>query len=432
MAAGQQRTKRLWDFLTRPQGVWLFLVASLSVLVVAGWLRRFPTVPDPMLYGQLQFTSGILALTFAATALVRFRGTRDRLPLMLASGFLIVGATLASSSLVLLRLSESDSSVSLRDPMSWVMSRTLLALLFVAAFMVERRLPAARHPGREITLALVLVVISAFLLGTIHLRLPADLVVHPDGIFPRPGNLFPAGLFLFATIAYHRRLRRASSPFDRSLYLAAALNTTCCLAASQSVRRLDAAFAFAEILQFTSYVVLVGGALLDNVQLFESVRQLAVSDALTGLANYRRLVSELESEIKRSERTRRPFALLLFDLNGLKRINDQFGHLVGSRALCRVADVLRLHSRTIDTCARYGGDEFVLILRETGMEAGKEVGRRICDRVANDMEQPRISVSVGVAVYPADGATIEALLDSADRALYRVKGYAPERLPVRE
>jgi diguanylate cyclase (GGDEF)-like protein len=315
--------------------------------------------------------------------------------------------------------------------MSWVMSRTLLALLFVAALVVEQRLPSARHFGREITAALVLVVVSAFVLGTVHLRLPADLVVHPDGVFPRPGNLVPAGLFLLATFAYHRRLRRASSPFDRSLYLAAGLNTACCLAASQSVRRLDAPFAFAEILQFTSYAVLVGGALLDNVQLFESVRKLAVSDALTGLANYRRLVSELESEIQRSGRTGRPFALLLFDLNGLKKINDRFGHLVGSRALCRVADVLRLHSRTIDTCARYGGDEFVLVLPETGREAALEVVRRIRDRVATDPEQPRISVSAGVAIYPEDGTTIEMLLDSADRALYQVKGSAHERLPVR-
>lgn len=412
--------------------MWLFLAAGASVLVLAWWLRRLSTVPDPLHYGQLQFTSGILALTFAATALVRFRGTRDRLPLMLACGFLIVGATLASSSLVAKPLSEADSGVSLRDPMSWVMSRTLLALLFVAALVVERRLPAARHVGREIAAALGLVVLSAILLGTVHLRLPIDLVVHRDGAFPRPGNLFPAGLFILATIAYHRRLRRTASPFDRSLYLAAALNAACCLAASQSERVLDAPFVFAEIFQFTSYVVLVGGALLDNVQLFESVRRLAISDSLTGLANYRRLVDELGSEIERSGRTRRPFALLLFDLDGLKKINDRFGHLAGSRALCRVADVLRSHSRSIDTGARYGGDEFVLILPETGMEAAQEVGRRICDRVANDPEQPPLSVSAGIAVYPDNGTTIATLLDSADRALYREKGRTPERLPMPE
>ncbi|HXJ17014.1 MAG TPA: hypothetical protein VNM68_07425, partial [Candidatus Polarisedimenticolia bacterium] len=106
MATEGDNTHRLWKFLTKPQGIWLFLVAALSVLLLAGWLRRFPTVPNRLLYGELQFTSGILAFTFAATALVRFRGTRDRLPLMLASGFLIVGATLASSSLVALGVAQ--------------------------------------------------------------------------------------------------------------------------------------------------------------------------------------------------------------------------------------------------------------------------------------------------------------------------------------
>ena len=114
-------------------------------------------------------------------------------------------------------------------------------------------------------------------------------------------------------------MKHSTSPFDHSLYFAAGLNVACCLAASQSEHRLDAPFAFAEILQFSSYAVLLGGALLDNVHLFESVRHLAVTDPLTGLANYRRLVDALEGEIQRSGRTGRPFSLLLFDLDGLKR-----------------------------------------------------------------------------------------------------------------
>jgi diguanylate cyclase (GGDEF)-like protein len=204
----------------------------------------------------------------------------------------------------------------------------------------------------------------------------------------------------------------------------------CCLAASQSEHRLDAPFAFAAIFQFSSYAVLLGGALLDNVHLFENVRQLAVSDPLTGLANYRRLVDDLEVEIQRSRRTGRPFSLLLFDLDGLKKINDNYGHLVGSRALCRVADMLRVNSRTIDTAARYGGDEFALILPETGMNAAHEVAHRICDRVARDGELPSISVSVGVAAYARDGETLEALVGAADQALYKRKGRTVRKLSV--
>jgi len=94
----------------------------------------------------------------------------------------------------------------------------------------------------------------------------------------------------------------------------------------------------------------------------EQLRYLAASDPLTGLANYRRLTEVLDAEIRRSDRSGRPFAVLLFDLDGLKQINDRWGHLAGNRALCRLADSLRLHCRSIDTAARYGGDEFALVL----------------------------------------------------------------------
>jgi diguanylate cyclase (GGDEF)-like protein len=151
------------------------------------------------------------------------------------------------------------------------------------------------------------------------------------------------------------------------------------------------------------------------------LRQLAVRDPLTGLANYRQLITELEGEIRRSQRTGRPFAVLLLDLDGLKKINDRHGHLVGSRALCRLADALRASSRVIDTAARYGGDEFTLILPETDEAAAEQVARRIAERLATDREPPVLSASAGVAVFPQDGDTIEALLGAADGALYAAK-----------
>jgi diguanylate cyclase (GGDEF)-like protein/PAS domain S-box-containing protein len=155
----------------------------------------------------------------------------------------------------------------------------------------------------------------------------------------------------------------------------------------------------------------------------ERVRFLALHDPMTGLANYRKLMEALETELDRSARSKRPFALLLLDLDGLKGINDKYGHLIGSRALCRLADVLKRHSRTIDTAARYGGDEFVLILVETDRSAAAVVANRIRDRVAKDGEKPPISVSMGVTVCPEDGETVESLLGAADRELYKQKGY---------
>jgi diguanylate cyclase (GGDEF)-like protein/PAS domain S-box-containing protein len=153
----------------------------------------------------------------------------------------------------------------------------------------------------------------------------------------------------------------------------------------------------------------------------DHLRHLAATDALTGLANYRRLSETLESELKRSDRTARPFAVLILDLNGMKRINDRHGHLAGNRALCRLADIFRFSCRSIDTAARYGGDEFAIILPETDAKEADAVGRRICDRLSNDCEEPLLSVSVGIAVYPEDGTTIDTLFQAADRALYKMK-----------
>lgn len=159
----------------------------------------------------------------------------------------------------------------------------------------------------------------------------------------------------------------------------------------------------------------------------ERARNLSVSDPLTGLANYRQMVEALETEIKRFGRNERPFVLLLLDLDGLKKINDAHGHLAGSRALCRLADMLRLYSREMDTAARYGGDEFVLILPETDADAARLVAQRITKKLAEDGEEPKLSVSIGMAVYPTDGETIHEILGAADRDLYRDKGVPKKR-----
>lgn len=168
----------------------------------------------------------------------------------------------------------------------------------------------------------------------------------------------------------------------------------------------------------------------ERKQAEEQIRNLALTDSLTGLANHRRLFDVLNSEINRYDRTARPFSILLLDLDGLKKINDTYGHLVGSRAIARVAEVLRMQLREMDTPARYGGDEFAVVLPETGSEAIQKVARRISERLRTDAEEPRLSVSSGAAIFPEDGRNIDELLAAADRALYRQKR-ASKRLPIR-
>src|SRR6201997_4440309 len=176
--------------------------------------------------------------------------------------------------------------------------------------------------------------------------------------------------------------------------------------------------------------IALGGALLDNARLFEQVPHLAVSAPLPGLANYRRLLDVLETETERTNRNGRPFAVLLLDLDGLKKINDTHGHLVGSHALNRLAHILRIHCRAIDTAARYGGDEFALVLPETLRDEAERVANRIRAVMASDPEYPQLSASIGISIYNGHGERIEKLLSDADAQLYNEKSRRGKRHPT--
>ena len=166
----------------------------------------------------------------------------------------------------------------------------------------------------------------------------------------------------------------------------------------------------------------------DQRALEDQLRKRADSDGLTGLANYRQLVDVLDGEIMRSKRTGREFTLLFLDLDGLKQINDHYGHQTGNQALCRLANVLRLCCRSIDTAARYGGDEFALVLPETAAGPAMLVAQRICELFVDDGEEPKLTVSIGIASYPQDAETIGPLLYAADKALYSMKSQRKESL----
>ncbi|HYK40493.1 MAG TPA: diguanylate cyclase [Candidatus Eremiobacteraceae bacterium] len=166
------------------------------------------------------------------------------------------------------------------------------------------------------------------------------------------------------------------------------------------------------------------GVALDITERKRSEEQMlyhATHDGLTGLANYREFSDRLEQEVKRAGRARNSFAVLLLDLDGLKQINDRSGHLAGNRALKRLANVMREHCRSVDLPARYGGDEFALVLIDTDPAMAEQVAERIRGCLCKASGEPPLGVSIGVASYPVDGQTGQELLEAADRRLYARK-----------
>jgi len=421
-----ERTGQFGRILKVSQRVGGLFLAGAAFAAVAWWLRRLSYEADPAIHGYLEIVGSVLALTFAANALVRFRGKYDRVALLVAHGFVVAGVLETISGLSFYSRVAGASSVPHAMPLEWMVVRTFLAALLLVALFVEHRLPQPRNPSRELLSTIAIVVAVMYLTGLFYalaayIGAPLQVQFGVDSLVPRPWHLLPGALFFFAAVGYWQRLKETTTAFDCTLFLAAGLNALSHLMASQAVSFTDAPSAVSQLLRVSSYAIVLGGALLDNVRLFDQVRQMAASDPLTALANYRRFLDVLDVEMQRSQRTLRPFAVVFLDLDGLKKINDKHGHVVGSRALCRLAEILRSQCRSIDTAARYGGDEFAVILPETNSEAAAHLVQRIREAIAANAEEPLLSASIGVALYPKHGDTLEKLLATADRVLYAMK-----------
>lgn len=179
-----------------------------------------------------------------------------------------------------------------------------------------------------------------------------------------------------------------------------------------------------------------GAIALDNALRMQRAEALSVTDDLTQLYNSRYLSQVLRRETKRASRSGRPLSLLFIDLDGFKGINDTHGHLYGSSALVEAAAVIRVSARETDIVARFGGDEFALVLPDTGSEGAVAVGERIRDKIAvhqfleSEGLDIQLTVSVGVATLPDVAASAEQLIHAADEAMYWVKEHGKNGIYV--
>ena len=169
---------------------------------------------------------------------------------------------------------------------------------------------------------------------------------------------------------------------------------------------------------------------LRNAVLVETLERMASTDALTGVANRRSFEAAAEAELERSKRDRTPLALILFDIDNFKRLNDTYGHREGDAVLRMVAGVLAEHRRPYDTVARYGGEEFAIVLPNCTMTLAAEIGDRLRLAVASLPHEAGVTVSAGVAASPAHGHDVDALVRAADAALYESKGAGRNRVSL--
>ena len=169
------------------------------------------------------------------------------------------------------------------------------------------------------------------------------------------------------------------------------------------------------------------GFALDSALTLKRVEALSVTDDLTRLYNARYLNMALRRETRLAQRAGRPLSLLFIDLDGFKSINDSHGHLAGSRALVEAGTVVRLSARETDIVARFGGDEFALVLPDTGSQGALAVGERIRERIARhgflaaEGLDIHLTASIGAATFPDVATTPDELVQAADAAMYRVK-----------
>lgn len=166
---------------------------------------------------------------------------------------------------------------------------------------------------------------------------------------------------------------------------------------------------------------------IENARNFKAVQELTLTDEHTGLFNARYLTAQMEKEIARAERFARPVSLIFFDLDNFKQVNDRHGHLEGSALLKAVGEVLTASVRSVDSCCRFGGDEFAVLLLETDGTRAQKLAEAIRSAIESRVfrthagEPVQVTASVGFASFPEHGLSARALLEAADKAMYLAK-----------
>lgn len=364
------------------------LLALVCVVIMFALRRSFPRS-----IGGLATWAWATVATMACGVLFGLRGTIPDLLSIVFANVVLVGAALGM--IVAMRRFGG-----LPQLPRWPIAIGLAAL---AASMAWFTYGQAFYPARLVIVTVVLTLLFG------HLALLAWRV--GKGSFAAGVTaLASATTALFAALRFGSTLLAMDTPqtlFDKSMFQMLYL----------------AAF------NVTVLISTIGFMLMANERLRETLEYLASHDALSGAFSRRAFLEMAEAELARSLRNNRPVALLMFDLDHFKAVNDRYGHLVGDRVIAEFARCTQKILRREDVLGRYGGEEFVALLPETRLDEARNVAERICQGLRGSDDLPPYTVSIGVALaYP--GMPLNSLLMAADQALYQAKANGRNRVEV--
>jgi diguanylate cyclase (GGDEF)-like protein len=326
-------------------------------------------------------------------------GMRDYVPLWLSA---VVGNTLIVAAIALaMRALRVFVGGAPRDVMTWL----LLAALFVLLAVFTEVQPS--HVGRAIAISAALGIVALRAARLLHRKAPAACKLSSrvtEYVFW--GVAVLTALRIVGTLLFPPPSALAAGPFNSAVFL---LYSGFIIVSTLSVMWMEIESLQSELVRAARY------------------------DALTGIYNRGTFLEEFEREVSRCARGGPAFSLAIFDLDRFKRLNDQYGHPFGDRVLKAFADVLRADIRKHDAVGRYGGEEFALLMPNTG----KETAIRVAERVRRDLDargitvdgkRVEVTVSGGIATYGVEGADWDTLLSAADTALYEAKNSGRNRV----
>jgi diguanylate cyclase (GGDEF)-like protein len=427
--------------------------ALLALLLTAGYqaLRGHAWTGSGHLHTVMETAATLLAFVVGAMALIRYYSRKSNTFLVIGTGFLGTGLldghhALVTSEWLSQRL---PSALPALIPWSWVASRVFLATALLSSAWAWRREAMLGESGRLNAGTVYFSTAAATLLSVLVFAFvplpPAHYPISVGG-FHHPQEFVAALLFLLALIGYFRKGKWKTDSFEHWMVISLIVSLVAqTIFMPSSSRLFDLEFDLAHLLKSVSYACVLTGLMISMYSTYRQVEtevgsrvaaeakaaRMALFDELTGLENRRAFHARIEQALAASRRHGWNGALLFLDLDNFKSINDTLGHAAGDELLQQIADRLRSLVRTEDTVARYGGDEFVILLCELAErpEHARDRCWKIAEKVLTSLGEPyrlgehayQVTPSIGIVLFPDASETAEDVLKHADMAMYRAK-----------